>query len=64
MGVMSLVNLQKATPLINPDAPCPNSHQLSIAPQLGVGPRAPPTPCWNIDRLDLMQVLCRQPPLL
>lgn len=41
------------------------SFPQPIAPQLQVGPcEVLLHPCWNIDQLDLMHLLCRQPQLL
>ena len=50
----NMVSLPGTLPLKETDFPFPESHQLSAE---GRGSEPLPTPCWNADRLDLVQVV-------
>lgn len=54
----------RAMPLKINEFPSFSSNLLPIALQLGVRLCVPPSPCWNIDWLDLVRLLCISPQLL
>lgn len=57
---ISMVNLLGRIPLKKIASLFPSSHQMWTASHLGIGPCIPlPHPCWNVDWLNLVQILCR-----
>ena len=61
---LSMGYLPWATPLKESNPPSSSRHKLPFHAQLGGGVLwALPSPCWDADWLDLVQVLCRQPQL-
>lgn len=53
----SIGGLSKAVSMKKTDAPSLSSHQLPVAPQLGVGHHMSfPSTCWNLEWLDLVKV--------